>query len=58
MTTTTAHRTTFDFARYMNVRAANAPEFTPDGSGLIFLSTSRACHRCGHRVLRAAGRGN
>jgi len=38
MTTTTAQRTTFDFARYMNVRAANAPEFAPDGSGLIFLS--------------------
>ena len=28
----------FDFARYMNIRAAYAPEFTPDGRTLLFLT--------------------
>src|SRR5687767_12730031 len=36
--TTTATRQTFDFARYMNIRMAAQPEFSPDGSNLLFLS--------------------
>jgi dipeptidyl aminopeptidase/acylaminoacyl peptidase len=36
--TATATRQTFDFARYMNIRMAAQPEFSPDGSRLLFLS--------------------
>jgi dipeptidyl aminopeptidase/acylaminoacyl peptidase len=38
MTETATTARTLDVARYMNIRMATQPEFSPDGSRLIFLS--------------------